>query len=259
MSEADIQQGGVGALAAAPSKALVTCGWDDVPHLDERTKAELLASTPPHLRAARSEGTPSLGSGAIYPMESEDEFVVDPFKIPAFWPRAYGMDVGWNRTAAVWGALDRISDVLYLYSEHYRGQAEPSIHTAAVKARGDWMPGVIDPAARGRNQKDGDNLLAIYIGMGLRLTPADNAVEAGIYDVWDRLSTGRLKVFRTLRNWIAEWRIYRRDENGKIVKKNDHLMDATRYLIRSGLGRAMVQPPRNQTVQHFAADPVAGY
>ena len=35
-------------------------GWDDVPHLEERTKTELLESTPPHLRDARSKGIPSL-------------------------------------------------------------------------------------------------------------------------------------------------------------------------------------------------------
>jgi hypothetical protein len=32
-----------------------------------------------------------------------------------------------------------------------------------------------------------------------------------------------------LQNWLSEFRIYRRDEKGKIVKQNDHLMDATRY------------------------------
>lgn len=213
-----------------PSRYRVECGWNDVPHLDERTKAELLAGTPPHLRDARSKGIPSLGSGAIYPI-SQDEFTCEPFAIPSHWWKGYGLDVGWNRTAAPFGAWDKDADVIYLYSEHYRGQAEPSIHADAIKARGEWLTGAIDPAANGRNQKDGTQLIADYEEHGLNLVPADNSVEAGILLVWQLLSTGRLKVFKTLRNWLSEHMIYRRDENGRIVKANDHLMDATRYLI----------------------------
>jgi len=225
------------------SKYLVQAGWDDVPHLDEKTKKELLASTLPHLRDARSKGIPSLGAGAIYPVP-ESEFVCDPFMIPAHWPRAYGLDVGWNRTAAIWGAHDRTTDTVYLYTEHYRGQAEPSIHATAIKARGEWIPGVIDPAAHQRQQKDGAQLMAMYQENGLNLSPADNAVDAGIYLVWERLSTGRLKVFRTCLNWLAEYRLYRRNDKGQIVKEFDHLMDATRYLIVSGLTRMAVEPPK---------------
>lgn len=212
-----------------------------MPHLDAETKRDLLASTPPYLRDARSKGTPSLGAGAIYPI-SEDEFLVDPFALPKHWPRNYMLDVGWNRTAALWQAYDRESDTLYWYSEHYRGQAEPSVHATAIKARGEWIPGVIDPAANGRAQKDGEQLKATYESLGLILSNAENSVEAGIYQVWERLSTGRLKVFRTLSNFRAEYRIYRRDEKGKIVKNNDHLMDCGRYGVVSGIGVAITQP-----------------
>lgn len=225
-----------------PSKYLVNAGWDDAPHLSEKSKREMYASSEPHLREARSKGTPSLGMGAIYPI-AETEFIIDPFKIPSFWPRGYGFDVGWNRTAAVWGAWDREQDILYLTAEHYRGQAEPSIHAAAIRARGEWIPGNIDPAANGRSQHDGEQLMVSYQRLGLILQAADNSVEAGIQDVLERLSTGRLKVFRSLTNWQMEYRIYRRNKNGAIVKKVDHLMDATRYLCRpDSLARMVVKP-----------------
>lgn len=244
-----------------PGKFLVTAGWQDVPHLDQQTQQELLASTPPYLRAARSKGEPSLGAGAVYPIPV-DEITVDPFPIPAWWPRVYGLDVGWKRTAAVWLAWDRENDLLYGYTEHYRGQAEPSIHANAIKARGDWIPGVIDPAARGRQQADGQQLITSYRELGLKLTPADNAVEAGIYEVWERLSTGRLKLFKTMQNLLAEYRLYRRDEKGKIVKEFDHAMDALRYAVMSGLAVAAVQPAmRDQSGRGSAAagDSTAGY
>lgn len=235
---------------AEGSKFVVMASWDDAPHLDEKTKQELLLSIPPFQRDARSKGIPQLGSGAIYPVPESDIVVVD-FEIPPHWPRCYGMDVGWNRTAAPWAAWDRDNDVVYLYAEHYRGQAEPSIHADAIKARGLWIPGVMDPAARGRNQKDGQQLLENYIDLGLDVDVAFNGVESGLYEVWQRLSTGRLKVFKSMSNWLAEYRLYRRDEKGQVVKSNDHLMDATRYLVMSGLDRAKTKPlPKKDNVDY---------
>lgn len=223
------------------SRFCLTMGWNDVPHLSEEQKKDMLAALPPHQRDARSKGTPQLGSGSIYPLP-ESEIVVSDIEIPDHWPRVFACDVGWNRTAVLWGALDRESDVLYLYSEYYRGQAEPAIHAQAIKARGDWIPGVIDPAARGRGQADGRQLLQMYIDLGLDIETAINTVESGIYEVWQRLSSGRLKVFKSLTNWTTEFRLYRRDENGRVVKENDHLLDALRYMISSGLERAKTKP-----------------
>jgi len=189
-----------------------------VPHLPEEAKAQLLASTPPYQRDARTKGIPQLGAGAIYPL-AESEIVVPRFNIPANWRRSYGMDVGWNRTAVVWGAEDPDSKVCYLYHEYYRAQAEPVIHAAGIKAMGDWIPGVIDPACLGSSQIDGRTLMEMYGGLGLKLHRAANAVESGLYEVWDALSTGRLKVFNTLANWVSEFRKYHRDEKGRIVKE----------------------------------------
>lgn len=246
--------------AVSRSKFLIQAGWDDVPHITEDAKRDLLEGTPPHLRDARSKGTPSLGSGAIYPV-AESEFVVEPFEIPAYWPRAYALDVGWKKTACIWGAIDRNIDCAYLFTEHYLGEATPAVHSRAIQGRGDWIPGVIDPAARGRGQRDGEQLLSDYLNLGLKVQPANNAVESGLWEVLERLQTGRLKVFSTCRNWLNEYRIYRRDEKGRIVKENDHLMDATRYLIVSGLKRAITQPIKRtrNTGRASIGDSVAGY
>lgn len=218
-------------IAVNGQRAMIMAGWDDVPHLTEAQKALMLSETPPYLRDARSKGVPSLGAGAIYPVP-ESEVFIDDFAVPQHWVRLYALDVGWNRTAALWGAWDRDSDTIYCYAEHYKGQAEPSIHADAIKARGK-IPGVIDPAARGRSQRDGEQLLQNYKDLGLQLTLANNGVESGILEVWQRLSTGRLKIFKSLVSLKSEYRIYRRDEKGHIVKQNDHLMDTMRYLINA--------------------------
>lgn len=224
------------------SKFVVTATWDDAPHLTKEMKDELWKSIPPFQRDARSKGVPQLGSGAIYPVP-ESDILVDPFKIPDHWPRAYGLDVGWNRTCAIWCAYNKDADIVYLIDEHYRGEAEPSTHAQGIRTRGAWIPGVVDPAARGRNQKDGTQLIQDYKDLGLDLTFAFNGVESGLLEVWQRLSSGRLKVFKSLSNWIYEFRLYRRDEKGRVVKANDHAMDATRYLIMSGIEKAKLKPP----------------
>lgn len=235
-----------------PSRAVVSCTWDDVPHLSEEAKADMLSMYPPHQRDARSKGIPALGAGAVYPVP-ESEILVSPFEIPKYWRRAYGFDVGWNKTAAIWGAHDPDSDIVYLYSEHYQGQQEPPLHAEAIRRRGQWIFGAIDPAARGRGQKDGERLRDNYIDLGLNLADADNTREAGIYEVWTRLSTGRLKVFSPLANWLSEYRLYRRDEKGNIVKERDHLMDATRYLIMTGLDYARTEPHGSNALQYSTA------
>lgn len=237
----DIVKDFLAAKAEDSGKFCVQATWDDVPHLSEQAKAELLASIPPYQREARSKGVPQLGSGAIYQIDEAD-IVCDPFPIPAEYPRGYGLDIGWNRTAAIWGARNNETGVVCLYSEYYRSQAEPAVHASAIKSRGDWMCGVIDPAARGRQQSDGEQMLTLYRREGLHVQPAVNAVEAGLYQVWQALSTGKLKVFKTCQNWLSEYRLYQRDKEGKVVKQNDHLMDATRYLVVSGLSLMRVAP-----------------
>ena len=208
--------------------------WEDAPHLSQAQKDELWGGLPPHQRDARSKGIPQLGSGAIYPV-LEERITVEDFDIPEYWPKAFALDVGWRFTSALWGAWDRQSDIVYLYSCYKQADAEPPVHVDAIKARGDWIPGVIDPAASGRSQRDGQRLLDDYVSMGLNLDLSDNAVEAGIHAVYRRLVSGRLKVFASLMPWFEEYRLYRRDEKGKIVKDNDHLMDCTKYLILSGM------------------------
>ena len=237
--------------------SITTATWDDAPHLTEKDKTEMLANYPPHQRDARSKGIPALGSGAIYPV-LESEFVIAPIELPIHWRRGYAMDVGWNRTAALFAAYDDDTDTIYFYSEHYRGQSEPSVHADAIKARGAWMRGVIDPASRGRSQIDGKQLFSLYNDLGLNLSAADNAVEAGIYEVYQRLSTGRIKVFSSLVNFLNEYRIYRRDEKGKIVKENDHIMDVMRYFVLSGIPLTL-HPPEykmqwSKSKNNFTAD-----
>jgi len=215
-------------------KIAIQAGWDDCAHLSDEAKAEMLSAIPEYQRDARSKGIPDLGSGAVYPI-SQDDYTTDLMPA-ASWPRAYGLDVGWRETAAIWIGFDAETAMAIAYDEYFRGQAEPAIHAAAINAKGAWIPGACDPAAAGSNQIDGRCLFDVYAELGLNLSPADNAVTAGTTKVWNLLSTGRLKINKRLVNLLRQMRIYRRDEKGVIVKADDHGPDALRYCVMTGPG-----------------------
>lgn len=223
-------------------KFYVQAGWQDAPHLDEKAKKEMRAGLPPHQIRARTLGEPSLGAGAIYPIAEED-VLLDTFAIPEDWQRVFAMDVGWNRTAVLWGARDPGNGRIVLYDEHYQGQGEPASHALAIKARGEWIQGVIDPAARGRSQVDGKQLIYEYQKLGLNLSAANNTLEAGLQAVWQALVSGQLKAQRHLQQFRREFGRYHRDEKGNIPAQDDHLMDAMRYLWMSGRDRLSKPEP----------------
>lgn len=229
---------------------VIQMGWDDAPHLSAAEKEEMARKYPAGERDARMKGIPRLGAGAIYQID-ESLIKVDPFAIPKHWPRGYGLDVG-QHTAAIWGARDPDTDVLYYYHEYFRDdpQASLTVNADAIKAAGEWIPGFCDPAANGRAQTDGQRVMEMYKRQGLHLENADNGVSAGIYDVWDRMTSGRFRAFTSLARFWAEIRLYRRDEKGNIVKGFDHMMDAMRYDTRAVQKfRTPPAPPRPQIIE----------
>ena len=222
------------------SKFVTMIGHDDVPHLNEpviskEEREALFADMEEHERIARETGRPSLGSGAIYPIP-EDQLFIDPIPIPDWWEYAYAIDPGWNVTAGLIGARNPDTDQHYLIAEYYGQRDKPVIHAAGIKAMLPWpeLEGLIDPAGDNVNsQIDGAKLKEEYEDQGLKLAKANNAVHAGLRHVLVMMQTGKLKVFNTLLYFKKEFRLYRRDEKGKIVKKNDHLMDDMRYLLNT--------------------------
>lgn len=209
------------------SRYVIQAGWDDVPHLSEADKTDMLASIPPFQRDARSKGKPQLGAGAIYPVP-ESSITVPDFIPPRWWPRCGGLDVGWNWTAFAFWCRDPETGIAYCYHARKLGNMEPSEvvrHVNAVETAG-RIRIAIDPAANGRGQSDGQTLFAKYRDLGLDLVNAENSVESGLYECWQRFVSGRSKLMSgACQQMLAEYRVYQRDEKGRVVKGNDHLMD----------------------------------
>ncbi|MDH0493372.1 terminase [Comamonas aquatica] len=223
--------------AVSASRYLVTAGWDDVPHLDAKTKKELWNSSPPHEREARAKGIPTLGSGRIFPVE-ENSIKVPAFAVPPHWARINGIDFGWDHpTAAVQLAWDRDNDCIYVIQAHRLSHATPVIHASTIKPWGDWVPTAWPHDGEQHDKGSGEQLALQYAKAGLRMLKdratfedGSNGVEAGLMDMLDRMQTGRWKVFAHLNDWFQEFKLYHR-KDGKVVKKLDDLMSASRYAL----------------------------
>lgn len=229
----------------APGTHVTTMTIYDAGHYTPEQCEAIIASYPAHEREARAKGIPMLGSGRIFPVP-EENLREQPVALPHHWPRICGLDFGWDHpTAAAWLAWDRDTDTVHVYDAYRVKEATPVIHSAAIKARGAWIPVAWPHDGLQHDKGSGEALKEQYRRQGLNMLPdkathapepgekegsGGNGVEAGLMDMLDRMQTGRLKVAAHLQDWWEEFRLYHR-EDGKVVKENDDLMSATRYAL----------------------------
>lgn len=217
------------------AKYVVGCTIDDVPHIDDKYREDYKKSIPEHQRSARLRGEPGIGSGAVYPID-EDLYVIDYVEIHPHWPRVFALDVGQN-SAALWAAIDPNTGVMYIYDEMEWHMKEPPMIVHAIKSKGAWIKGVVDPSAlQGSKRGDGDSLYKEYSRLGLKLvTKVDNGIESGIARNTNMIYAGKLKIVKACRGLRDEIRTYARNENGMIGRhQKDHLLDTWRYITGTG-------------------------
>lgn len=170
----------------------------------------------------------------------------DPFGVPADWPRFRSADFGIvNPTAVLWGALGD-DDCLYIYRQLVEPSPSFELHAqfcADIEAEhGETIEASWGDPANPR-------AISIFCARDCYMRGADNAVDAGISRVSDRLrlwpdGRPRLKVFRDCRvsltkpeepppDLVQEIQNYRWNPKMKVptpVKKNDHALDSLRYM-----------------------------
>lgn len=211
-------------------------GWDDAPHLSEKVKAELLASFPAHQREMRTKGIPMLGHGRIYDL-AEDAITCEPFEIPSHFFIIDGMDFGWDHPQAqiqlIW---DKDRDVFYVTKAWKQAQIQPIAAWGAVKLWARNVPTAWPADGLQHEKGSAEQQKTYYEDAGFNMllekaTWADgsNGVEAGLFEIRDLMSQGKFKVFAGLRDWFDEFLQYHREENGRVYKTKDDLMDSTRY------------------------------
>jgi hypothetical protein len=191
------------------------------------------------------EGQFTRPAGMVYDCFDEEVHVVEPFGIPASWPRYVGVDFGGVNTALVWLAEDVRSRCYYLYEESLEGGQTTKEHARAAlhKSRGTNLIGCWG-GAKSEGQSRADWKVE---GFTVREPPVWD-LEAGIQRVYGLLKEKRLKIFHTCRGIRDEFGSYRRklDPSGQPTdeieaKRTFHRIDATRYVCA-----ALNQPARPQ-------------
>jgi len=242
----------------------------DAEHYTEEKRLQIIASYPAHERDARTKGIPTLGSGRIFPL-ADEAISIAPFEIPAHFVQICGIDFGWDHpSAAARLAWDRENDVIYVTSTHRQKEQTPLLFAGTVKPWGDWLPWAWPHDGLQHDKGSGEPLAEQYRKQGLAMLKdkathppmegedegkGGNGVEAGLMDMLDRMQTGRWKVFSNLNDWFEEFRMYHRDD-GKVIKKDDDLISASRYgyMMRrfAVTKRSKVAPPINYTKRRTA-------
>ncbi|MCH7651046.1 MAG: terminase [Nitrospinae bacterium] len=231
------------------SKHVTRMTIEDAEHYTPEERKVIIASYPVHERDARTKGIPILGSGRIFPIEQEI-IQIDAIDIPAYWPEIGGLDFGWDHpTAGVKLAWDRDNDIVYVTAAYKQKENTPVIHAAALKPWGSELLWAWPHDGYKHDTGSGKELASQYEDQGLNMLPEHATfedggfgVEAGLMDMYDRMRTGRLKVFKHLLDWFSEFLLYHR-KDGRVVKEFDDLMSATRYAIMMlRFARALYEP-----------------
>lgn len=178
----------------------------------------------------------ALAEGLIYPMYEQS---IDNLPRNAHIAQyALSIDYGtMNAFAAVlWGKIDGI---WYGIKEYYYSGRDSGIQKTDEEYLQDLnmftgelsdLETIIDPSAA--------SFIALLRKQSgkYRVRPADNNVSDGIRDTAVALRKGAIKICPECENWKVEAGGYVWDDNAqedKPIKVNDHLMDATRYFVRT--------------------------
>ncbi len=220
----------------AEGQYLQRATWADAPHLDERVQRELLAAYPAWQREMRTKGMPLLGTGLIFDF-GDEEITCAPFPCPAHFYVINGMDFGWDHPQAhvqLW--VDIEADVIYVAHAWKKSKVTPVTAWGSVKSWAKGIPTAWPSDGLQSEKSSGEQQKAAYVDAGWQMLdvhatwPAGGVgVEAGLVELYERMTTGRFKVFSHLSAFFDEKMSYHRDENGKIVKVNDDILSAARY------------------------------
>jgi hypothetical protein len=224
----------------SPDRSDTVLAIEDALHIAPEERERIIASYPAHERDARTRGVPILGSGRVFPFPRE-LLQVDAFKIPRHWGSLAAIDIGWDHpTAAVRIAHDRDSDVVYVTECYRMRETTVSVHAGALVPWGKKLPWAWPHDAFQHDKGSGIQIAQLYRQHGMNMLPEHaqfpddrgNGVEAGIFEMVDRMQTARLKVSRHLEDWFEEFELYHR-KDGIVVKERDDLLSATRYALMS--------------------------
>jgi len=218
-----------------------------------------LQKLPERLQRIHLYGSDEETEGLVFDEFRQEKHWIDPFPIPDGWDRIVSLDHGaTNPTAVLWGAID-YDGTIFIYDEHYEAGKLISHHATEIKRRDNrkvttW---ICDPSCHNKTIQRTNGWFSVmdeYRDQGLYFRGGDNTKLAGLNRVNQFFKDGKIKVFKNCENFKDEidgykWARIRpgqeKNEPDDVVKRNDHCMDALRYLIMSRPHQSLKSEPRS--------------
>ena len=221
-------------------KALYT----DNPHIDAVSYGARLSSMPEGLRRAYMEGDWSIFAGQFFTEFKKEQHVIEPWGDEATWkwfnalPTYCGLDWGYNDpSAVVWAKFH--DNTWYIYKELYiNGLDYEELKQRIINIE---VPRVIyaDPSIWAKKDSPNSGAHRMY---PLPLKPAVNDRVIGWTLMKQAMKQNRIKIFSNCENLIRTIPDMVYNESAESKKEDmatkgvdDHICDATRYLIASFL------------------------
>ena len=197
-------------------------------------------------REARRSGRFVAIHGLIYADYDPEEHFVPQRPLPKAINVVVGIDPGMRYACGVLWAYLTPDDTMVVFEEGYYqnmtvAQVAERVHLVNAEYEIEPIYYVIDPAARNRVNQTGRSDQMEFADHGILTIAGQNAVRPGINRVKERFQSSRLFVQTNCPHLDYELRRYRwrkpplTDEDAREapVKKDDHLLDALRYVIMS--------------------------
>jgi hypothetical protein len=218
-----------------PDTAVRWLHGEDNPHIPADELRARLAKYGPHEQAARARGEITALEGRVFPMFDRSVHVVRSFRPPDDWPRYVGIDWGTTvPTAILLAAYDASTDTIHVIDEVYRTEMTIADRARAIREIEAQGPPV---DVRWADPEDASTNRTLTLEYDIPLAKAYKAVRYGINVLATRLQPDALgrphlvfhdrcaNTIREIEGYV--WSTTRPDEP---VKKNDHGVDAGRYL-----------------------------
>lgn len=219
--------------------------FDSSLYTDEQ-KQMMVNSIPPWQQQFSIYGNPSAGQAAVFGGIMKQDITMPPPHIPDHWKRLSSIDFGFrDPNIVLFGTKDPALDVFYIYDELCHRDTEIiNIAPQIVSRQKQFIPLVFPPdgyAERGI----GTTLIKKYQECGVITTTEiaanwlydplgnDRSISTGIIHIRQLLKDGKLFISPACTELLKEFDLYQYGNNGKFLDKDNHAVDALRYLIMS--------------------------
>ena len=216
-------------------------GWEENPFLSKEEIEKMEQDYPAWELPARKYGTPMFGHGKVFEFFISD-ILADDFDLSAL-PQSWKLIGGVDPSATsngTWGAcLLALSEdgCVYLCKEYLSTNKRLDEHGQNIRAMFSFIPYapiVCDPAGGGENYERQSALEYLRDEQKLNILVADKANQAknnAINKIYLLKRDHHFKICKGCIKSIEEFDSYSRDENNKIIKQNDHIIDACFYAL----------------------------